>query len=319
MRLLSFQLPGEVQPRLGALHGSAADERILDLASVPVHGAPIAALRGDMVLFLAGGDALMAEARQALALAQRADALASCVLFRPAEVEFLPVVQRPGKVLCVGLNFPSHIDESRHAGQLLPPDVTEPLGFAKVGSALAGHGKPIVFPRHGRQLDYEVELAFVIGQRCSNVAAADFNEYVAGCCIAVDYSLRDLLFRSGGNPFQAKNFDGFCPLGPTLVTLDEIGRPDERRLRLWVNDELRQDESMENALFGCADVLAYWSQRFSFEPGDVITCGTPAGVGIFSADPERWLLKPGDVVRASIDGLGTLVNPIVADPRACTP
>lgn len=316
MRLLSFRLPGEALPRLGALHGSAASERILDLASVPVHGAPIGALHGDMVLFLAGGETLMDQARQALALAQRADAPAACVWHRPEDVAFLPVVPRPGKVLCVGLNFPSHIEEARRAGQPLPPEVAEPLGFGKVGSALTGHGQPIVFPRHGRQLDYEVELAFVIGRSCSNVAAADFARYVAGCSIAVDYSLRDLLFRSGGNPFQAKNFDGFCPLGPTLVTLDELGDPDERRLRLWVNDELRQDESMKNALFGCADVLAYWSQRFSFEPGDVITCGTPAGVGIFSADPARWLLQPGDVVRASIDGLGTLVNPIVADPRA---
>ena len=316
MRLLSFRLPGDATPRLGAIDGGAATERILDLASVPVHGAPIAALRGDMALFLAGGDALMAEARQALALARRADAPAACVWHRPEAVEFLPVVSRPGKVLCVGLNFPSHIEEARRAGQLLPPAVTEPLGFSKVASALAGHGQPIVFPRHGRQLDYEVELAFVIGKRCENVAAADFGQYVAGCSIAVDYSLRDLLFRSGGNPFQAKNFDGFCPLGPALVTLDEIGDPDQRCLRLWVNDELRQEESMKNALFGCADVLAYGSQRFSFEPGDVVTCGTPAGVGIFSTDPDRWLLKPGDVVRASIDGLGTLVNPIVADPRA---
>lgn len=319
MRLVTFQAPDEAAPRIGALHGSGAAERVLDLASVPVHGAPIAALLGDMALFLAGGEALMAAARRALDAVSASGGGAHGVLHHPDEVVFLPVVHRPGKVLCVGLNFPSHIEEARRAGQLLPKDFKEPLGFGKVSSALAGHRQAIVLPRHGHQLDYEVELAFVIGRRCANASAADFSHYVAGCSIAVDLSLRDLLFRSGGNPFQAKNFDGFCPLGPALVTLDELGDPDERSLRLWVNDELRQEESMRNALFGCADVLAYWSQRFTFEPGDVITCGTPAGVGIFSADPDRWLLKPGDVVRASIDGLGTLVNPIIADNRVSSP
>jgi len=269
-----------------------------------------------MAVLLAAGADVLADLREAVEAVRRTGGDAPGELFLPrSAVRFLPAVHRPGKVVCVGLNFASHIEEARAAGQPMPPKVGEPLGFGKVSTALAGHGASVVFPRHGEQLDYEVELAMVIGRRCSRVPPEAFADCVAGLTIAIDFSLRDVLFRSGGNPFLAKNFDGFCPLGPALVTLDELGDPDDRMLRLWVNDELRQEESMRNALFSCAQILSYWSDRYTFEPGDVITAGTPAGVGIFSKDPARWLLKPGDVVRASIDGLGSLIHAIVADAR----
>jgi len=329
MRLVSFLAP-DGPARLGLLLGAEPDAPVLDLARARARSGAgqdpggDAAAAGDMAAFLAQGVPALEGARAVLDRvregwtnrAERQSLLAGGIVLPRDAVRFLPVVRRPGKVVCVGLNFASHIAEAGAAGQPVPEAPAEPLGFGKVASALAGHGASIVLPRHGRQLDYEVELAFVIGRRCADVAPEAFAEHVAGLTIAVDYSLRDLLFRSGGNPFLAKNFDGFCPLGPALVTLDELGDPDDRELRLWVNGELRQRESMRAALFNCARILSYWSARYTFEPGDVITAGTPAGVGIFSRDPASWLLKPGDVVRAEIDGLGMLETTIVADGRA---
>lgn len=330
MRLVTYSLEGQAQARVGALLHAGDDAPLVDLerahawharqtggaAAATGELAARAVAAGDMALLLATGPAVLAHLREVMDAVGRFGHVALEGLLVPrAQVRFLPVVHRPGKVVCVGLNFASHIEEARAAGQPMPPQVAEPLGFGKVTSALAGHCEPVTFPRHGQQLDYEVELAMVIGRRCSNVAPEAFADYVAGLTIAIDFSLRDLLFRSGGNPFLAKNFDRFCPLGPALVTLDELGDPDDRVLRLWVNDQLRQQESMRNALFSCAQILSYWSARYTFEPGDVITAGTPAGVAIFSTDPARWLLKPGDVVRASIEGLGSLTHSIVADVR----
>lgn len=331
MRLVTYCPPGQVQPCLGALLHAGDDAPVMDLlrahawhvsrsgGTTVVFGENAtgrALAAGDMAILLAAGADVLADLREIVEAVRRAGETAPRELFlQRSQVGFLPVAHRPGKIVCVGLNFASHIEEARAAGQSMPPKVGEPLGFGKVTTALAGHGAPVVFPRHGGQLDYEVELAMVIGRRCSSVPPEAFADCVAGLTIAIDFSLRDVLFRSGGNPFLAKNFDGFCPLGPALVTLDELGDPDDRMLRLWVNDELRQEESMRNALFSCAQILSYWSDRYTFEPGDVITAGTPAGVGIFSKDPNRWLLKPGDVVRASIDGLGSLTHAIVADAR----
>lgn len=330
MRFLTFLPPGDSAPALGLRVPSGSADWVLSLSHAVHAGAlgllasgqdeqsllralaPAAA--GDLALFLQAGETAMLAARllerNARLLLEDGESVAReaqglpC-LFPAAQIRYLPAVHRPGKVLCIGLNFPSHIEEARRAGQNFPP-ITEPLGFGKTRNALAGHQDAVLFPVHGTKLDYEVELAFVIGKHCRDVKAQDFSAHVAGYSTLIDFSLRDLLFASGGNPFLGKNFDGFSPLGPSVMTLDEAGDTSDWHLSLSVNGVMRQHEALGNALFDCADILAYWSARYSLEPGDVITTGTPAGVGIFSSDPERDLLRTGDEVVAQIGSLEPL-------------
>lgn len=326
MRLITFQEAVGQMSRLGALVGKTLDF-VLDLSrsqdlcsrlaiqSDSVHSAFVS---GDMTVFLAAGDEALGVVDRLVQYVESVldedvqcqDLLTNGILRPTQTVRFLPAVHRPGKIVCVGLNFQSHIDEAIAAGQKLPQTIEVPGAFNKVTTALVGHKGDILYPACGGQLDYEVELAMIIGRRCKNIRPDDYKKYVAGLSIGVDLSLRDVLFRSP-HPFEAKNYDTFCPLGPALVTLDDLSDPDELMLRLWVNGELRQEESMRNALFSCGDVLAYWSARMTFEPGDVVLMGTPAGVGIFGKDPERMLLRSGDKVTAQIDGLGELCNQVV--------
>ncbi|HLS51117.1 MAG TPA: fumarylacetoacetate hydrolase family protein [Burkholderiaceae bacterium] len=326
MRLLTFLDNETGAPKLGALLATAPNY-VLDIAAATrlapatklTTGIQNALAVGDMALLLANGEAghdavknLIQHAEQELGKNPATKTLEQADWLRQeADLHYLPVVHRPGKIVCVGLNFQSHIDEALAAGQKLPQSVEVPGAFTKVSSALLGHRNPIVFPKQGEQLDYEVELALIIGKQCKNIKAEDYQQYLAGVSIGVDLSLRDILFRSP-NPFEAKNYDGFCPLGPHLVSLNEAGDPDQLLLQLWVNNELRQEESMANALFSCGEVLAYWSERMTFEPGDVVLMGTPAGVGIFAEEPSQRLLKPGDQVKAAIGQLAELQNDIVA-------
>ena len=227
MRLVSFLAP-DGPARLGLLLGAEPDAPVLDLARARARSGAgqdpggDAAAAGDMAAFLAQGVPALEGARAVLDRvregwtnrAERQSLLAGGIVLPRDAVRFLPVVRRPGKVVCVGLNFASHIAEARAAGQPVPEAPAEPLGFGKVASALAGHGASIVLPRHGRQLDYEVELAFVIGRRCADVAPEAFAEHVAGLTIAVDYSLRDLLFRSGAILSWPRTSTVSAPWGP---------------------------------------------------------------------------------------------------------
>lgn len=342
MRLLTFLPPGETLPALG-IRVPGAESWVLSLSHAARGAAlgPLAsgldeqaclralapAAAGDLALFLQTGDAAMQAARaleqgarQALAAgaATEQDRQGLNNLFPASAIRYLPAVHRPGKILCVGLNFPSHIEEAKRAGQNFAP-ITEPLGFGKTRNALAGHEDAVAFPVHGAKLDYEVELAFVIGKPCRDARAQDFSDYVAGYSTLIDFSLRDLLFASGGNPFLGKNFDGFSPLGPSVMTLDEAADTSDWDLSLSVNGVMRQHEALSNAIFSCADILAYWSARYSLEPGDVITTGTPAGVGIFSADPERDLLRVGDQLQARIGPLEPLTVTITAPGAVSRP
>lgn len=298
MRLLSFRDPTTGATRLGVLTGPS---RVVDL-----HAASDGELPGDMRHFLRLGPAALARART---LAERPH---SMTLELPG-LRLLPTVPEPGKVLCVALNFQSHIDECQAHGQDFIRKQDFPLLSPKVPSALAAHRQEIVYPPQGRQLDYEVELAFVIGRTCRNARRRQWRDYVTGFTVSVDITLRDIAFRPLGL-FEGKNYDGFLPLGPWLITEDEIADPGALHLSLSVNGEERQSESMASAFFDAGDVIEYWSARMTLEPGDVFTLGSPAGVGVFGADPERTLLHPGDSIEASISGIGTLANTIVALP-----
>jgi 2-keto-4-pentenoate hydratase/2-oxohepta-3-ene-1,7-dioic acid hydratase in catechol pathway len=214
-------------------------------------------------------------------------------------------LERPQKVICVGLNYRDHAEESG----LPPPE--RPILFAKWPSALIGPGEPIAIPGITRQVDYEAELGVVIGSRVRGISAADALEAVAGYVCVNDVSARDLQF-SDGQWARAKSLDTFCPVGPQVVPAAEIPDPQSLGIRTRLNGELMQDSTTASMIFTVAEIVAFASEAITLEPGDLIATGTPAGVG-FARTPPVWL-RPGDEVTVEIDRIGALTNPVIAAP-----
>jgi len=215
----------------------------------------------------------------------------------PATTRLGPPIDRVGKFVAIGLNYHDH---ARESGMPIPE---EPVLFPKWSSCLSGPTDPIVPPPDFCKLDWEVELAMVIGSRARNVGEADALQYLAGYCVANDVSERHYqLARSGGQWGKGKGFDTFGPLGPWLVTADEVPDPQDLHLWLKVNGEPMQDGSTREMIFSCAFLVSYCSRLMTLEPGDVIITGTPPGVGM-GMKPPRFL-QIGDVVELGIDGLG---------------
>jgi len=222
-----------------------------------------------------------------------------------AEMRLLAPVPRPGKIVCVGLNYRDHAKET---GAAIPD---EPVLFSKFANSVVGPGADVVVPPRAGNIDYEAELAVVIGRRASRVAAADALGHVAGYACANDVSARSLQFLSG-QWLLGKAIDTFLPLGPFLVTADEVPDPQALGIRCLVNDELRQDSNTGEMVFGVAELIAYASRTITLEPGDLLVTGTPGGVGM-ATDPPRYL-RDGDRMRVEIDGLGQLDNTVRARP-----
>jgi len=206
-------------------------------------------------------------------------------------------VARPSKIICIGLNYAGH---ARETGATPP---TEPVVFFKSTTALCGPNDDVVIPRGSAKTDWEVELAVVIGRHATYVPEARAMEYVAGYALHNDYSERDWQLERGGQWVKGKSFDTFAPIGPFLATHDEISDPHALRLWLTVNGEQLQDSNTSDLIFGIPVIVSYLSQFLTLLPGDVISTGTPAGVGL-GLQPPRYL-QPGDVVELGIDGLGT--------------
>ncbi|QGG95012.1 fumarylacetoacetate hydrolase family protein [Actinomarinicola tropica] len=217
----------------------------------------------------------------------------------------LAPVPRPPKFLAIGLNYAEHVAETGRSRPELP------LFFNKQSTCVVGPGEPIEVPRVSHQVDYEGELGMVIGRRCRDVGAADAASVVAGYVVVNDVSVRDWQQRSPTMTL-GKSFDTHGPIGPWIVTADELGDPHGRSLRTWVNDELLQDGDTAQMITNCWEQIELLSTVCTLEVGDVIATGTPAGVGV-ARDPQIWL-RDGDVVRIEIDGVGTLENPVVG-PR----
>jgi 5-carboxymethyl-2-hydroxymuconate isomerase len=210
---------------------------------------------------------------------------------------------RPGKVVAIGLNYADHV---REAGVSAP---LTPLVFAKFPSSVVGPDHPIRFdPTLAERVDWEVELAVVVGRRMRDVAVADALDHVFGYTVANDVSARDVQF-ADGQWVRGKSFDSFCPLGPVVVTADEIPDPQRLRLQTRVNDEVMQDSSTSEMVFPVAELLAFCSRSFTLEPGDVLLTGTPWGCGEFMDPPRR--LRPGDLVECEIESIGVLRNPVL--------
>jgi 2-keto-4-pentenoate hydratase/2-oxohepta-3-ene-1,7-dioic acid hydratase in catechol pathway len=215
-------------------------------------------------------------------------------------VSWTAPIDRPQKIVCVGLNYRDHAEEQ---GVALPE---RPLLFAKWPNTLSGPGAPIVLPPITAQVDYEAELGVVIGSRVQGCSVENALEAVAGYLCANDVSARDLQF-SDRQWVRGKSLDGFCPVGP-LVRASEVADPQALRIRALLNGEVVQDSTTANMVFGVAELIAFITQAITLEPGDLILTGTPAGVGAFS-DPQRFL-EDGDEIAVEIEGLGTLVNPV---------
>ena len=210
-------------------------------------------------------------------------------------------ITRPGKIVCVGLNYHDHAEEG---GQDLPK---APLLFAKWPNTLIGDGEPIVLPEESTQVDYEAELGVVIGTTAKHVSERDALEIVQGYICVNDVSARDLQF-GDGQWTRGKSPDTFCPVGPRLVPREEIEDPQALAIRCVLNGQTMQNSSTSQMIFSVAEIIAYVTRVVTLEPGDLIATGTPAGVGVFR-DP-KVLLKDGDEVSVQIEGLGTLTNPV---------
>ena len=285
MKLATFTEGGRT--RIGVVE----DGRIADVCAADP------TIPTDMTAFLKAGAAGRARLARALATAPR----------RPlAEVRREAPVPRPGKFLAVGLNFADHIKELGAATPAFPAT------FAKMASCIAGPYDPVHRPRVSDSLDYEGELGLVIGKRCRHVPRDRALEVVAGYVVVNDLTVREWVALTP-QVVIPKSFDTHGPFGPWITTADEIPDPQALAIRTTVNGEIRQSSSTAEMIFGCADLIALLSQALTLEPGDLITTGTPPGVGE-GFTPKRYL-RPGDVVRVEIDGLGHIENAVVSEPE----
>jgi len=283
MKLLSYQ-DAEGKMRLGALR----DRRIVNL-----HRASDGALPDDMLEFLRLGEIAMQQARD---LVERNEGSIELDLVR-----LLAPITNPGKVVAIGLNYMDHVREANF-------DVPEfPTMFCKYPSAIAASGDEIRWPADlTRQVDYEAELALIVGKTARSVSADDAYDYVAGYLNCNDVTARDLQFRPGDQWLRGKCLDSFCPLGPWLVSRDEIGDPHNLSIQCRVNGRVLQNSNTSQIIFRIPQLIEYLSEAFTLEPGDVIITGTPHGVGAFRK-PPLWL-GDGDVVEVEVEGLGVLRN-----------
>ena len=281
MKLLRHGAVGAEQPGLVAPDGS-----LRDLTGV-------VADIGGAVLSDAGLAALRALDPMALPLVDPATRLGPCVA-------------GTGKLICIGLNYADHAAE---AGMAVPP---EPVIFMKATSAICGPNDPIVVPRGALKVDWEVELAVIIGTRAKYVSEADALAHVAGYALTNDLSERSYQTERAGQWTKGKSCDGFGPIGPWLVTRDEVADPQNLGLWLSVNGARMQNGSTRTMVYGVAHLVSYLSQFMTLHPGDVISTGTPPGVGM-GQKPPRYLV-PGDVVELGVDGLGQARQVAVADP-----
>jgi 2-keto-4-pentenoate hydratase/2-oxohepta-3-ene-1,7-dioic acid hydratase in catechol pathway len=222
------------------------------------------------------------------------------------DVQWGPCVTQPNKIICVGLNYRKHADETKS------PYPEVPILFSKFNNSLTGHKCEIAVPKVTQRLDYEVELGVVIGKEAKYVGKENALDYVFGYCTANDLSARDLQKRTH-QWLLGKTCDDFSPIGPYLVTADEVGDPNNLQLKTYVNGEIRQDSNTSDMIFYVDEIVSYISQHMTLTPGDVILTGTPEGVIIGYPKEKRIYLKPGDEVTVEVEKLGRLTNTLIEE------
>lgn len=313
MKLVSYRFEGEVRG------GCVVGEEVIDLnrafqlklkdeGKTRVKQRAEALVPADNMALLEGGEESLALAREAVdfVLANREKLPVEKVIFSRSQVKLEAPVLRPGKILCVGHNYREHIQEM---GREIPKF---PVLFAKFSNTIIGPEDDIPLHEVTNQLDYEAEFAFVIGKKARYVSEENALDYVAGYTIANDVSARDLQFRTI-QWLQGKTLDGSCPLGPWLVTKEDIPDPHQLEISLKVNCEQRQRSNTRNLVFNVNRLVSYLSEILTLEPGDVILTGTPGGVGV--AREPKTFLQDGDVVTIEVDQIGILENRVRAVSR----
>ncbi len=284
MRLLTFEYQGS--QRVGVRSGDS----IVDVSRVDPDVPP------DLVRLLEAGPDALAAAEEA---AERGEGI------HAGDVHVSAPIGKPDKVLCIGLNYADHAAESNM------PIPSEPVVFSKFSSTIIGPGDAIRLPSITQSVDYEVELVVVIGTSGKDIPESDALDHVAGYTVGHDVSARDFqLEKPGGQWLLGKTFDTFAPLGPELVTPDEIEDPHNLGIRCILNGEIVQDSNTAQLIFRVDQLIAYLSRVVTLQPGDLIFTGTPPGVGM-ARDPQLWL-RAGDTVVCEIDGIGRLENPVVS-------
>jgi acylpyruvate hydrolase len=314
MKLVTFAYRGA--ERVGLLEaGQVVDVNRAYAAFLAQRGAMRAQATADalvpaeMVSLLEAGEQALAAVREAVSdvrarvgSGDQADGLRhNGVIFSSAEVTLKAPLPRPGKLILLGLNYRDHAEET---GQKIPE---VPTLFAKYRNSIIGPGETILIPRVTEQIDYEAEFAFVIGRRGHDIPRDRALDYVAGYTIVNDVSARDYQFVTS-QWMVGKTFDTHCPMGPALVLKDEIADPHDLDISLSIAGEVLQRSNTRQLIFKIPETVEYLSQVLTLEPGDVISTGTPSGVG-FTRKPPRWL-RPGETVRVEINGLGVLENPV---------
>jgi 2-keto-4-pentenoate hydratase/2-oxohepta-3-ene-1,7-dioic acid hydratase in catechol pathway len=294
MKLLTFST------NTGLALGLKVESGIIDVvaagAALGVSGLP-----GSMAEVVNGGEPALAALSSLVS--QAGEQRRAAWLRDEAGLRHGPCMPNPGKILCVGLNY------RRHAAESGMPVPTTPVLFSKFNNSLAAHNETVPLPSNAVQYDYEVELGLVIGRQARYVSETEALSYVFGYCTANDLSARDLQNRTS-QWILGKTLDKFLPLGPYLVTGDEVGDPQGLAIKTWANGELRQNSNTADMIFSVAQIVSYASQYMTLQPGDVIITGTPEGVILGMAE-KNWL-KAGDEVTVEVEKLGKLTNPLVA-------
>jgi len=282
LRFVTVQRQGYTEP------GVMFDDQVIG-----IRGAGFA----DLIAVIAGGGDAMDRVLRWVESAPAGERL------DPAAASLAAPIPRPPKIICIGLNYRDHAEETK----LAIPQV--PTVFAKFPTAVTGHRHPIVLPKNSTKPDYEAELAVVIGKGGRHIPEERWREHVFGYTILNDVSARD--FQMATSQWMiGKTFDTFAPMGPAIVTADEIEDPHNLDISLTLSGEVMQNSNTRNLIFKTEYLIAFLSQVFTFEPGDVVSTGTPAGVGYARKPPV--FMKPGDEVAITVDGIGTLRNPVAA-------
>ena len=284
MRLLTFETEGKT--RTGAIFNS----QVFDLNALNTN------IPADMLNFLMGGSATFDAARSVVGKGDGG--------LDAGDLRVLAPISNPEKVICIGLNYADHAEES---GMAVP---SEPVVFSKFASSIVGPTDPIEAPPSSTKLDYEVELVVVVGKSGRHISEANAFDHVAGYTIGHDVSARDYqLEKPAGQWTLGKTFDTFAPIGPHIVSKDEIPDPHGLGIRCILNGEKVQDSNTKQLIFRIETLISYLSQVFTLSPGDLIFTGTPPGVGM-GRNPQLWL-KPGDTVVCEIDGIGRITNSVI--------
>jgi len=296
MKLLTFEKQGVyqlgVQTEQGIIDIAASIEKNANLNNLP-----------DYTSLMTCNKEQIVKLQQFI---QAMDAQQSAVFVEDEQITWGPCVTKPHKIICVGLNYRKHADETN------APYPEVPILFNKFDNTLTGHNSEIAIPNVTKELDYEVELGIVIGEKTKNVTEQDALNYVFGYCTVNDLSARDLQMRTH-QWLLGKTCDKFSPIGPYLVTADEITEPNNLALKTYVNGEVRQNSNTADMIFNCAEIISYISQHMTLEPGDIILTGTPEGVVFGYPQEQQVYIQPGDEVTVEIEKLGSLTNYFVAE------